>query len=136
MDKKKDSMAGMTAAQKAGVLKSEVKSMKRTRDAYTKDMAISDRDDNKFDTKSGPFERMMKRSAARKASSGIIDRERTIARLESSKDRSARSATYRLAKMKAEKKAAKQSKTGKMLDRKEMNQAPRRPSVTRSKKDK
>jgi hypothetical protein len=92
------------AKKKAGMLKGQVKDLKRTRDAYTKDMAISDRDDNKFDTKSGPFERMMKGSAARKASSGIIDREKTIARLESSGDRSKRSATYRLAKMKAEKK--------------------------------
>ena len=95
------------AKKKAGMLRGQVKDLKRTRDAYTKDMAISDRDDNKFDTKSGPFERMMKGSAARKASSGIIDRERTIARLESSKDRSKRSATYRLAQMKADAKARK-----------------------------
>ena len=122
------------AKKKAGMLKGQVKDLKRTRDAYTKDMAISDRDDNKFDMKSGPFERMMKGSAARKASSGIIDREKTIARLESSKDRSARSATYRLAKMKAEKKMSKTSKVGKMLDKKEMTNAPRRPSVTPAKK--
>jgi hypothetical protein len=104
MKKKKDSMSDMSADQKAEMLRTQVKGLKRTRDAYTKDMAISDRDDNKFDMKSGPFERMMKGSAARKASSGIIDRERTIARLESREDRSARSAKYRLAKTKAEKK--------------------------------
>ena len=107
MKKKKDSMSGMSADQKAEMLRTQVKGLKRTRDAYTKDMAISDRDDNKFDMKSGPFERMMKGSAARKASSGIIDRERTIARLESNEDRSARSAKYRLAKTKAEKKMGK-----------------------------
>ena len=123
-----------SAKQRINKLRAEIKSLERTRDAYTKDMAISDRDDNKFDTKSGPFERMMKGSAARKASSGIVDRGRTLARLESSKNRSETSAKYRLAKAKAEKKRAKGSKTGRMLDRLEMMDAPRTPFLTKNKK--
>ena len=64
----------------------------------------------------------------------VNDRSRTIGRLESRADRSKASATYRLAKMKAEKKAAKGSKTGRMLDRMEMRDAPRTPFLKKNKK--
>jgi hypothetical protein len=71
---------------------------------------------------------------ANKASRQISDRSRTIARLESRSERSERSAKYRLAKAKADKKMSKPSKTGKMLDDMEMKQAPRRPFISKASK--
>jgi hypothetical protein len=60
--------------------------------------------------------------------------EKTAARLESSKDRSARSATYRLAKMKAENKARKAArKAGKMDPDAQPGFRPR-PFLTKNKK--
>jgi hypothetical protein len=88
----------LTPSQQQPRITREIEIAKRTRDAYTKDMAISDRDDNKFDTKSGPYERMMKGSAARKAQSRINDLSKVAGRvgtIESRSARTARSAKYR-----------------------------------------
>jgi hypothetical protein len=90
----------LTPSQQQPKITREIEIAKRTRDAYTKDMAISDRDDNKFDTKSGPFERMMKGSAARKAQSRINDLSKVAGRvgtIESRSARTVRSAKYRAA---------------------------------------
>jgi hypothetical protein len=95
MDKKKDSMAGMTSAQKAAVLKGK---QRMNKDKIAK---LGPLEDTMIRDKSGL------RAVAGRLRQGNVDMSKTIGRLESSKDRSARSATYRLAKMKADAKARK-----------------------------
>jgi hypothetical protein len=103
MDKKKDSMAGMTSAQKAAVLKGRQRSNK---DKIAK---MGPLEDTWYRDKSG------NRAVAGRLRQGNVDMSRTIGRLESSDARKKTSATYRLAKMKAENKARKAArKAGKM----------------------
>ena len=103
MDKKKDSMAGMTSAQKAAVLKGRQRSNK---DKIAK---MGPLEDTWYRDKSGL------RAVAGRLAQGNVDMSKTIGRLESSKNRSETSAKYRLAKMKADNKARKAArKAGKM----------------------
>ena len=128
MAKKKDSMAGMTAAQKAKVLKGKQRMNKD-------EMAKNNPRKTPITGWGGTKAEFDRRNETRnKLAQGNVDLGRTIARLESSKDRSETSAKYRLAKSKAEKKRAKGSKTGRMLDRLEMMDAPRTPFLTKNKK--
>ena len=124
MANEKDSMAGMTAAQKAAVLKGKQRSNK---DKIAK---MGPLEDTWIRDKSGL------RAVAGRLSQGNVDMGKTIGRLESSKNRSETSAKYRLAKAKADKKMSKTSKVGKMLDRMEMTDAPRTPFLTKNKKAK
>jgi hypothetical protein len=101
MDKKKDSMAGMTSAQKAAVLKGKQRMNKD-------EMAKNDPRKTPITGVGGTKAEFDRRNeTTNKLRQGNVDIGRTIARLESSKDRSARSATYRLAQMKADAKARK-----------------------------
>jgi hypothetical protein len=131
MDKKKDSMAGMTAAQKAAVLKGK---QRMNRDEMAKNDPRKTPITGVGGTKA-EFDR--RNETTNKLRQGNVDLGRTIGRLESSKDRSARSATYRLAKMRAEKNMtgpSKPSKVGKMLDDMDMKNAPQRPFISKAKK--
>ena len=93
MDKKKDSMAGMTAAQKAAVLKG------KQRSNMDKIAKLGPLEDRFIVDMSG------ERAVANRLRQGNVDMSKTIGRLESSKNRSETSAKYRLAKMKADNKA-------------------------------
>jgi hypothetical protein len=109
-EKKKESMKGMSAAQKAAVMRGSVRDLKDVQAKYTKQMRDFDADpfgniDLLSDMPNAAGRRTRLNNAV-KAGRQITDRSRTIGRLDSQDDRSARSAKYRLAKAKAEKKAA------------------------------
>lgn len=129
MDEKKNSMSGMTSAQKAAVLKGKQRMNKDKMAKIASKGKVTPSLFNNWGSENAKREKKTNRLAQ-----GNVDMGRTIGRLESSKDRSARSATYRLAKMKAEKKMSKPSKVGKMLDDMDMKNAPQRPFISKAKK--
>jgi hypothetical protein len=100
MDKKKDSMAGMTAAQKAAVLKGK---QRMNKDEMAK-LAAKPRVTPSLFNNWGS-ENSDRSERINKLGQGNTDMSKTIGRLESSKNRSETSAKYRLAKMKADNKA-------------------------------
>ena len=114
MDKKKDSMKGMTSTQKAAVLRGKQRSNKD-------EMAKNDPRKTPLTGLGTKAEFDRRTETTNKLAQGNVDIGRTIARLDSSKDRSARSATYRLAKMKAEKKMSKESKMSKKANKFELS---------------
>jgi hypothetical protein len=125
MDKKKDSMKGMSATQKAAVMRGGVRDLKDVQAKYTKRMRDFDADpfgniDLLSDMPNSAGRRSRLNNAV-KAGRQITDRSRTIGRLDSQDDRSARSATYRLAKMKADKKMSKESKMSKKANKFELS---------------
>lgn len=99
---KKDSMAGMTAAQKAKVLRGK---QRMNRD----EIAKSDPRKTPITGLGTKAEYDRRQERTNKLRQGNVDIGRTIARLDSSDSRKKTSATYRLAKMKADKKMAKRS---------------------------
>ena len=122
MANEKDSMKGMSAAQKAAVLKG------KQRDNKDKIAKMGPLEDTWYRDKSGV------RAVAGRLSQGNVDMSKTIGRLESRDARSERSATYRLAKMKAENKARKAArKAGKMDPDAQPGFRPR-PFLTKNKK--
>ena len=129
MDKKKDSMAGMTAAQKAAVLKGK---QRMNKDEMAKIAAKPRVRPSLFNNWGS--ENSERANRKNQLAQGNVDMGKTIGRLESSKNRSETSAKYRLAKMKADKKMSKTSKVGKMLDDMDMKNAPQRPFISKAKK--
>ena len=115
-------MAGMTAAQKAAALKGK---QRMNKDKIAK---LGPLEDTFIRDKSGP------RAVANRLRQGNVDMGKTIGRLESRDARSETSAKYRLAKAKADKKMAKGSKTGRMLDKLDLMDAPRTPFLKKNKK--
>lgn len=118
MAKKKDSMAGMTAAQKASVVRG------KQRDNKDKIGKLGSRIQ---DAEYGAYAGRLLQSNS--------DMDKTLGRLDSNKDRSARSAIYRLAKMKADKKMSKTSKIGRAWDANDLKGVAV-PSITKTKKGK
>jgi len=113
MDKKKNSMKGMTSAQKAASMRGSVRDLKDVQAKYTKQMRDFDADpfgniDLLSDMPNAAGRRARLNNAV-KAGRQITDRSRTIGRLESSDTRKKTSAKYRakaaaLANMKKSKK--------------------------------
>jgi hypothetical protein len=127
----KDDMAGMTAGQKAAVLKGK-QTMNKDKMAKLDPSKIGY--NGLFAMDANNAKRKKNQNKINKLAQGNSDMGKTIGRLESRADRSEVSAKYRLAKMKADKKMSKPSKTGKMLDNMEMKNAPRKPFMTKAKK--
>jgi hypothetical protein len=101
MAKEKDSMKGMSAAQKASSMRGGVRDLKDVQAKYTKRMRDFDADpfgniDLLSDMPNSAGRRSRLNNAV-KAGRQINDRSRTIGRLDSRDARSARSAKYRAA---------------------------------------
>ena len=125
-------MKGLGASAKASVLRKNSQGIRQDIKKYP--LIPDDELSGRAFLQSGG-ERLYNMQAVRRQSAAT-DYDKAAARLESRGDRTAASSKYRLAKMKADKKMSKPSKTGKMLDDMEMKNAPRNPFITKKKGNK